>query len=205
MIVFESHTPLAWGELDLPVSGLSQDWQGAGISPVPFFALAMDPERLWFVAGHARPAALHPRARPGAFLAELWKYDVAELFLADPASGRYLEINLAPNGAWWSCEFTAPRVRAEETDIFLPDVATFADLAADGSWLAAIALPLDVLRSRIDYGPSTTANAAFVLGSPSQRFFSANDLGGGEPDFHIPQRFSPLQMTSLPSLPPASI
>jgi hypothetical protein len=198
MIVFESPAPLAWGELDLPVSGISRDWTGAEISPAPLFSLAMDRERLWFVAGHARPAALHPRARPGAFQAELWKHDVAELFLADPAGGRYLEINLAPNGAWWSCEFTAPRVRAEETDIFLPDVATFADLAADGSWLAAIALPLDVLRARLGFGPTTRANATFLLGSPEQRFFSANDLGGGEPDFHIPQRFSPLRFTALP-------
>jgi len=199
MTVFKTPAPLAWGALDLPVSGISRDWSGADVAPMPMFSLAADRERLWFVAGHGRPAALHPRARPGGFQAELWKYDVAELFLADPASGRYLEINLAPNGAWWSCEFTAPRERAEETDIFLPDVATFADLAADGSWLAAIALPLDVLCARIDFGPATRGNVTFILESPEQRFFSMNDLGGGEPDFHIPQRFSALRFPDLPT------
>lgn len=198
MTVFEFADPLEWGTLDLPVSCISRDWAGADVSPAPLFSLAADRERLWFVAGHARAAALHPGARPGMFRAELWKYDVAELFLADPASGRYLEINLAPNGAWWNCEFTAPRVRAEEVDIFLPEVATFADLAADGSWLAAIALPLDVLRARIDYGPLTKGNVTFILESPQQRYFSANDMGGGEPDFHIPQRFSALRFSAPP-------
>ncbi len=198
MTVFESSAALEWGALDLPISGINLDWAGLAATPPPLYSLAADRERLWFVAGHAKPATLHPQARPGAFRAELWKYDVAELFLADPASGRYLEINLAPNGAWWSCEFIAPRVRAEEADIFLPDVITFADLAPDGSWLSAIALPLDVLRARIGFGASSHANVAFMLESPRQRFFSANKLGEGEPDFHMPQCFLHLQFLPLP-------
>lgn len=149
----------------------------------------MDQRRLWFIAHHRRPAMLHPQARPGMFQAELWRYDVAELFLADPASGRYFEFNLAPNGAWWSCEFTAPRVRAEETDIVMPEVATFADLAADGSWVAAMALPLDLLKARLGFGPETRANVTMILCSPDQRFITAADPGGGEPDFHQPDRF----------------
>jgi hypothetical protein len=122
---------------------------------------------------------------------------VAELFLADPASGRYFEFNLAPNGAWWSCEFTAPRVRAEETDITMPEVATFADLAADGSWVAAMALPLDLLNARLGFGPATRGNVAMILESPGQRFVTAADLGGGEPDFHQPDRFPTIGFAPL--------
>ncbi len=198
MTIFESERPLAWGELDVPLLGLMRDWHGVRVDPPAGFALVTDAERLWFVANHRRPAALHPQGRPGRFQRELWRYDVAELFLADPRSGRYFEFNLAPNGAWWTCEFTAPRVRAEDIEIAMPEVATFAELAPDGSWVAALAVPLDLLRARLDFGPATRANVTFILETPAQRFLSAADLGGGEPDFHQPGRFPQIAWAPLP-------
>lgn len=157
----------------------------------------MDERRLWFIAHHRRPAELHPAARPGAFQAELWKHDVAELFIADPVSGRYFEFNLAPNGAWWSCEFTAPRVREEEIDIAMPEVATFADMAPDGAWVAAMAIPLDLLKARLDFGPDSRINVTMILESPEQKFLTATDLGDGEPDFHRPRRFAGVEYAPL--------
>ncbi|RYD48822.1 MAG: hypothetical protein EOP83_25990 [Verrucomicrobiaceae bacterium] len=124
---------------------------------------------------------------------ELWKYDVAELFLTDPTSGRYFEFNLSPNAAWWSCEFTAPRQRAEETDIAFPDVTTYAELAPDGGWVAAMSIPLDLLEARLNFGETTKLNVTFILDSPEQRFLSVANLGEGEPDFHRPERFSPVK------------
>jgi hypothetical protein len=197
MTIFTSSTALVWGALDVPMLGLEKDWQGRPLSPPAGFCLAEDGKRLWFVAHHRRPAELHPLARPGLFQAELWKHDVAELFLADPVSGRYFEFNLAPNGAWWSCEFTAPRVRAEEMDIAMPEVATFSEMAPDGSWVAAMAIPLDLLRARLDFGRNTRANVTFILESPQQRFITAADLGGGEPDFHLPQRYPQVEFAPL--------
>jgi len=198
MIVFESPAPLQWGALDVPLFGLGKDWPGQPVEPAAGFALADDGRRLWFIASRGKPASLHPSARPGKFQAELWKYDVAELFLADPKSGRYFEFNLSPNSAWWSCEFTAPRVRDTGEDFPMPEVATFAELAPDGSWVAAMAIPIDLLKARIDYGPETKANVTFILDSPAQRFLTANDLGNGEPDFHLPDRFTTLKPTPLP-------
>lgn len=181
--------------------GLDKDWHGEPVVPAAAFSLAMDPHRLWFVAHHRRPARIHPQARPGHFLPGLWQHDVAELFLANLSRGRYYEFNLSPNGAWWSCEFTAPRVRADPCEIAMPDVATFADLAADGSWLAAMAIPLDLLRARLDFGPTTHANVTLILESPNQRFLTATDLGGGEPDFHQPSGFSVASFTPLVETP----
>ena len=201
MILFSSPEPLQWGALDLPLLGLGKDWHGAEVSPAAGFALAQDGERLWFLASRAKAAAPHPEARPGKFLPRLWEHDVAELFLTDPASGRYLEFNLSPNGAWWNAEFTAPRVRTDGANLAMPDVQTFAEQATDGSWVAALSLPLDVLQARIGYGPQTRANVTFILESPAQRFLSANDLVGGEPDFHRPDRFSTLQPTAIPTFP----
>jgi len=197
MTIFTRAHPLQWGQLDLPLLGLDTDWRGAPVQPAAAFALAMDDERLWFVAHHRAPAQLHPQSRPGIFQAQLWRYDVAEWFIADPVSGRYFEFNLAPNGAWWSCEFSAPRVRAEEIDIAMPEVATFSDLAEDGAWVAAMAIPLDLLRARLDFGARSRVNVAMILGSPAQRFVSATALGGGDPDFHQPQRFAEVVFTPL--------
>lgn len=198
MTLFTSPQPMVWGELDVPVFGLTKDLRGDALKNPASFSLVTDDRHLWFLASHQQPARIHPQARPGAFHADLWQHDVAELFLADPASGRYFEFNLAPNGAWWSCEHTAPRVRAEEMDIAMPEVATFSDLAPDGGWLVAIAIPLDLLRARLDFGPATRANVTMILESPVQRFLSANDLGPGEPDFHRPDRFSQILFTPLP-------
>lgn len=200
MIVFDSPVPLQWGALDLPLLGIGKDWPGDAFEPAPGFALAQDGQRLWFIASHTKAAQIHPSARPGKFQAELWKYDVAELFLADPKSGRYFEFNLSPNGAWWSCEFTAPRVRHFKEDFPMPELATFAELAPDGSWTAAMAIPLDILKARIDFSPETKGNVTFILNSPDQRFLTASDLGNGEPDFHLPDRFPTLQPTPIPTL-----
>ncbi len=198
MTVFRTEAPLAWGELDLPLFGLARDWHGAPVEPPAAFSLAIDPRRLWFVATHRRPADLHPLSRPGRFQPALWKHDVAELFLAAPDGDRYLELNLGPNGAWWSCEFRAPRQRQDEAEIAMPDVATFSELAPDGSWVAALAVPLDLLRARIDFGSGTKLNVAFILENPAPRFLSAADLGGGEPDFHRPARFPQMVLAPLP-------
>lgn len=198
MTIFTSPRPWVWGELDVPMFGLAKDLHGSALQVPAAFSVAMDARYLWFIASHRRAARLHPRARPGGFQTELWKHDVAEMFLADPSSGRYLELNLAPNGAWWSCEFTAPRVRADEAEIAIPEVATFAEMSADGSWLAAMAIPLDLLRARLDFSADTCMNVAMILESPGQKFISAADLGAGEPDFHQPDRFPKVNFTPLP-------
>lgn len=198
MTVFESKVPLGWGTLDVPLLGIMKDWRGVPLDVPAGFALARDDMRLWFIATHRRPAVLHPRSRPGAFLAGLWEYDVAELFIADPSGSRYFEFNLAPNGAWWSCEFKGPRVREEETDVAMPEVATFSELAPDGGWVAAMAIPLDLLRARLDFGPECSANVTFILGHPEPRYLTATDLGGGDPDFHRPERFGKVRIDDLP-------
>lgn len=198
MMIFTSAVPLVWGELDVPMFGLLKDWDGKEFEPAAGYSLVMDAHRLWFIANHRHAADLHPNSRPGSFQAELWRHDVAELFIADPASGRYFEFNLAPNGAWWSCEFTAPRVRAEEVEIAMPEVATFADMSPDGSWLAAMAIPLDLLKARLNFGEESKANVAMILNSPAQKFLSAADLGMGGPDFHRPQMFSQVNFAPIP-------
>lgn len=203
MMVFVSSRPLVWGALDLPILGLDRDWHGLPISPPAGYCVACDAERLWFLAGQNRPADVHPKALPGLFRAQLWRHDVAELFLGAPGGGNYLEFNLAPNGAWWSCLFVGPRIRASEKDIPLHGVETWSSLAPDGSWMAAASIPLEVLAAQIGFADGATGNVTFILESPDQRFLSVEDLGGGEPDFHRPDRFPVLECEALPDLPAA--
>jgi len=200
MMIFECAERLEWGALDLPLVGIPRDWHGAAVEPVPGYALACDPDHLWFVAHHRAPASCHPQSRPGLFCADLWKHDVAELFLADPVSGRYLEFNLAPNSAWWSCEFAAPRQRAEAADVAVPGVRTWADLAPDGAWMAAMSIPLDVLRAKIAFSNGSRGNICMILGSPDQRFLTAASLGRGGPDFHRPESFPELAFQPLSAI-----
>lgn len=189
MTVIRSAKPLVWGEMDLPLFGIGRDWYGKEVAPQAAFCVAVDSRSFWFIASHGKAAKLHPAARPGRFTHGLWKHDVAELFLSEPTSGRYFEFNLAPNGAWWSCEFAGPRQRAEQAEIAFPEVATFAELAPGGGWIAAMAIPRDLLEARLGFGEGSGMNVTFILGSPEQRFLSAADLGGGDPDFHQPDKF----------------
>ena len=79
----------------------------------------------------------------------------------------------------------------------MPEVATFSDMAPDGAWLVAMAIPLDLLRARLDFGVHSRANVTLILTSPTQQFVSATDLGGGEPDFHRPQWFAEVVFAPL--------
>ncbi|MGB0991196.1 MAG: hypothetical protein ACPG32_01855 [Akkermansiaceae bacterium] len=194
MFIEHKNSPLNWGELDIALFGLEKDWYGKPLDEPAAFGLARDHGSLWFVATRRKPATLHPQARPGQFTPELWKYDVAEFFLSHPPSGRYLEFNLAPNGAWWTAEFTAPKQCAHEEDLPVPGVRTFSELMPDGSWLAAASIPLDVLEARFDFGPQSKMNVTMILDSPDQRYLSAAPPVEGEPDFHRPDAFQQVRI-----------
>lgn len=194
MLIEHKNDPLYWGALDLALFGLQKDWYGNELDVPAGFGMAMDHGSFWFVASRRKPASLHPKARPNQFTPELWKYDTAEFFLSHPASGRYLEFNLAANGAWWSAEFIAPRVCAHQQPLPVPGVKTYAELSPDGSWLSAASIPLDVLQARFGFGPKSRMNVTFIVDSPEQKFLSAAPSDGGEPDFHRPDLFQPVQI-----------
>jgi len=176
-----------WGELDVSLFGATEDWHGEKLSSPVGFSFVIDPKYFWFIVTHGTAANIHPKARPNHFVEELWRYDVAEFFLTNPVNGRYLEFNLAPNGAWWAAEFTGPRKGMGEAP--LQGVETFHELAADGCWLTAARFELSEFKERFALSPDSTINAAFILNSPEQKFVSVTKLKGKEPDFHQPDQF----------------
>lgn len=200
MRIFLSDTPLTWGELDLPLLGVSTDWFGKKLAPPLGFALASDGKNLWFIATRQSPNTVLPGALPGKFTPELWKYDVSELFLANPQTGEYLEFNLAANGSWWASKFSAPRVPSGQQPDFESQISSYHDNNDPSTWLVALSIPIRFLELELSFGSNTTGNATFIQNSPHQTFLSAVSLPGREPDFHQPGQFSPLVHTTVPAI-----
>ncbi len=195
--------PQCWGELDVAMFGLVRSWDGVEAAHPITYGMMIDHDRLWFVASHSQPAVVHPEVEGRSFGQDLWKYDCVELFLCDKRSGRYVEFNLAANGAWWSAEFKSARRRVNYTEKPYPGVEVFADTLQGGGWLAAMAIPLQRLRGQFDLGEQTTMNVAAISESPQQVFYSANQLPGAQPDFHQPEAFSALRLYRTEDLPEA--
>ena len=190
MQIFTSEKPLAWGKLDLPMMGLTADWFGEKLEAPSTFTLANDSDYLWFISIFPAASIIHPDASPGQFTPELWKYDVAELFIANPNTGEYLEFNLTSNGAWWASKFSSVRHPSIQQPEFTTKISSYHDLAGAEQFVAGLQIPLIFLKKEIDFGASTTANITIIRNSPSQRFLSACKLPGSQPDFHQPQNFT---------------
>ena len=169
---------------------IKKDWFGEQTITPPEVFFGIDQSHFHFFSRRKAPALIHPGALPGKFQPELWKYDVAEFFLAAPDHSEYLEFNLAPNGAWWSCFFSAPRVPSRTEP--LANVITKADLD-ENAWQVQASIPLSEIPWPIE---SCFLNATLILDSPAQRFFSLAHLGEGDPDFHRPSHFLPISLSS---------
>lgn len=167
------------------------------MEPPSVFSLAQDEDALWFIAVFPVNAATQPQAEPHAFTPELWKYDVAELFIANPLSGAYLEFNLAANSAWWACKFSGVRIPCANQPDFTTQIKTHSDATGSIQSIAAIRIPLKFLNLEIDFGTDSTANITIIRNTPHHRYLSASKLPGSEPDFHQPNHFSPI--TYLPT------
>lgn len=199
MQIFTSETPLSWGKLDLPLCGLSEDWFGNILDEATTFSLAKDSESLWFIGIFTSTANIHPSASSGEFTPELWKYDVAELFLANPATGEYLEFNLTSNGAWWASKFSSVRKPSAQQPDFTAHIHSHHDLSSAKLAVVGLQIPLNFLKKEIDFGVTTAANITIIRDSPSQRYLSASKLPGAQPDFHQPTNFPTVSFTPLHS------
>lgn len=197
MQIFTSEKPLEWGKLDLPIMGLTTDWFGEKLDPPSTFTLARDDDFLWFISISPHSAPIHPCASPNQFTPELWKYDVAELFLANPMTGEYLEFNLASNGAWWASKFSSVRKPSGQQPEFITQIRPYHDSTGTQHHVAGLQIPVIFLKKEIDFNDSTTANITIIRDSPSHRYFSASKLSGPQPNFHQPKNFTHLSPTSI--------
>jgi hypothetical protein len=170
---------------------IERDWFGASLPGPLRWALAIDNGILALRGAVASPPICVAHDRECDFAEGLWEADVAELFLVNSRTGFYMEFNLAPRGAWWCCTFDSPRARSADGAKPIEGVQIRAACTEKG-WDSALSVPLKSLPNKLafDIG-ATLGNITFCLGKP-QQFVTLADLGGGEPDFHRPDKWVPL-------------
>lgn len=173
---------------------LATDWNGVPLDAQPSFRIIFSPgESIELLVTARKPPTSLIGSRAGEFKEGLWQHDCAELFLANLETGHYIEFNLAPNGAWWSCLFEAPRCHALVENLPLPGVTTEA-LEGIAHWEARLRIPLAALPETIGIDLAKwRGNATFCLGNaPRQKFATFAIPASGQPDFHRPQDWLPL-------------
>lgn len=125
----------------------------------------------------------------------LWRFDCAELFLANPANGRYVEFNFSPSGALWCCAFSAPRQR--DTSVQPPNVRfENAEIRSDG-WTLEVSLDWSDIEAILGSREGLKGNVTLILGGcpdenpPLENLLTVAPLTAV--DFHRPHEWLPLE------------
>jgi hypothetical protein len=167
---------------------IDKDWFGTPVAARPQFELGLDAGDI-VLRGRAEKAPLVVPGDTGGYAEGLWNGDCVELFLVNPETGYYIEFNLSPKGGRWSCEFTAPRVRAPGAPRDFVGVSTTAK-RTDGAWESTIRIPVASLPAELAFDPAKTrGNVTFCLGDSHQLYLTYADLGDGMPNFHRPDHW----------------
>lgn len=134
------------------------------------------------------------RVAPSTFYEGLWKYDCGEVWLYAPATGRYIEVNLAPNGAWWACVFSSARVRDTSC---IPPVCDTSSVETNFSWFATIKISMADVNRCLGTLDDLQANVTLVLGGCGDDDVPPQNLHSVVPltimDFHQPELWQPLE------------
>ncbi len=163
---------------------LDCEWFGNPITPAIEYSFTTDGENLIYRAAQAAPAHPHPEGKYGEFREELWKYDTAEFFIAAENGSPYVEVNISPNGAWWACAFSAPRVPLVPAAEWSGVKAT--GLVNEQGWQCSISIPLSLLAALGISLNHCRLAATAILNSPDYVFLTTAEDTSGEPDFHRP-------------------
>ena len=123
-------------------------------------------------------------AKPKQYYEGLWEQDVAEWFIVNPVTGRYVEFNLAANGAWWMMLFSEPRKRTK-----IPSLTGVSSQynQDENSWEATLLIP-DLLLLACLGEAGWTHNVCFILGECPKQYLSLNKLSPKVPDFSPSRR-----------------
>lgn len=165
----------------LPGTELNNGWFLDASISVMRAMLAADSQHLWWGVQCSGAGDNFQHHLGGHYVEGLWEYDLAELFIANPAGG-YEEFNLSPTGAWWQMRFACYRERIAGFQPAELVLEGFAETSTDG-WRAAIKIPL----SSLWCSPSAVelrGNLCGISGVSPRRYQTLAEPRSLEPDFH---------------------
>lgn len=162
----------------LPQERIQRDWFGDPPHCDISFVVACSETHLFFGGEVASLARYEPNLHSGQFVEGLWNQDVLELFVGIQNSSAYLELNLAPSGAWWCCYFDNYRQRSTRQSN--SPRAQILLGKNEQVWRAALAFPLSQIEDKIN---TNTIVFCTILGDP-RRFYTNVHPPPTTPDFH---------------------
>jgi hypothetical protein len=174
---------------------LRRDWSGSPPPAAAGFTVAVDPERLFYVAGCAQAPDHDAFLARGSFVAGLWQRDVAELFVGTHGAPSYRELNLSPAGAWWSCSFSGYRQADRDASAPAAGAETIGEVGA-GGWVAGLAVPRQAVLPGGEVDRTTTLNVCMIVGGRDRRYLCWRPAAG-PPDFHLPSCFVPVELAAI--------
>ena len=157
---------------------LKAQWNGEPYKGLPY-QLALNENTLFFSVEFPDNAFSNHNSTPREYSPELWKFDVGEVFITGESN--YLEVNLAPNLAFWLQGFSSVR---QADQLF-----TYQDLQPTVCQLG-LSLSLSKLERYLGPKDKWRFNVTAILESPNQVFLSECVLPGTEADFHQPKYWS---------------
>jgi len=194
--VFTSKKRLSINQLKKATwSHIEIDLSGANSSKGARFIVAVDPESLFFLTSARLPAHCDSSLSAGTFKEELWKLDVAELFIAADKTEGYQEFNLSPTGAWWSMGFN--HYRSEASAFSLPNNIVCSTWEDKDRWYSSMVIPRDELWVNLSWSEQSRANVCFILGKSNRSFLSWEKLVSTQPDFHLTEQFEAIRPVKI--------
>jgi hypothetical protein len=170
------------------------DWKGENADPARSteVRLLWTPDTLYvrFLANY-RTITVFPDAREDGWRDELWKRDVAEVFLQPESRDpwKYKEFEVSPNGQWIDLDI-ANRGKEELRSKLWRRVVQ--DALAK-TWTAEMAIPMRSLTANFDPKQTWRVNFFRVEGEGEPRFYSAwSPTYSQEANFHVPGAFGKL-------------
>lgn len=124
--------------------------------------------------------------------AELWNYEVVELFFLSSSTNHYLELEFSPHGYYLVLLLTGRRKVLKQ---LLPIEFFHVDRPSSDRWIGRASIPMRLFPGRID-----RFNAYAIHGLDRDRTYEAlypATKTSKEPDFHRLEFFKTLQIDSL--------
>jgi hypothetical protein len=170
---------------------IQQSWSGIPL-PNPFtWSFAVDTNVLLFSC-HVpfKPESFEQSHACNSFVEGLWERDVIEFFLLDSESGKYVEFNFSPTGAWWCMLFDEYHRRSISPSFITASVLQIATSTEE--WSIIVSVNIATLPFCIKF--STQFHVTSIIHNPKPTYLSSSSPHEFPPDFHRRDCFQDLNL-----------